>query len=101
MKLTALGLTKHQGRAPNRTRGAKTHAKKIPHSVVGDRAREKEKELWIVDHYRATTGETSRPAAEPPRCRFSRFGANGLYPGRRNDPSPISPEEVATAIAFL
>ena len=54
----------------------------------------------MSDHTSAAV-EVSNPLSEPPRWRFPRFGANGLYPGRRNEPSPIQPDQVATAMAFL
>jgi hypothetical protein len=43
--------------------------------------------------------ENRRERSEP--LRFPRFGANGLYPGRRREPSPIQPDQVLTAMAFL
>jgi hypothetical protein len=43
----------------------------------------------------------SSATSEPSRYRFPRFGANGLHPGQRNEPSPIRPDQVATAMAFL
>jgi hypothetical protein len=43
--------------------------------------------------------EISRERSEP--LRFPRFGANGLYPAPRSEPSPIRPDQVWTAMAFL
>src|SRR5215813_12707343 len=43
--------------------------------------------------------EISRERSEP--LRFPRFGANGLYPGRRSEPSPIRSDQVLTAMMFL
>jgi hypothetical protein len=43
--------------------------------------------------------EIRRERSEP--LRFPRFGANGLYPGLRSEPSPIQPDQVLTAMMFL
>lgn len=52
------------------------------------------------DNHTSAHIEVSSANSEP-RCRFPRFGANGLHPGRRSKPSPIQPDQVTTAMAFL
>ena len=53
------------------------------------------------DIYTSASVEMSSRTLTPLRCRFPRMGANGLHPGQGNEPSPIRPDEVAAAMAFL
>ncbi|MCK1677763.1 hypothetical protein [Bradyrhizobium sp. 150] len=58
--------------------------------------------LGNVDFLKALLANTAGPSADRElRHRFPRFGANGLYPGRQGEPSPIQPDQVLTAVAFL
>src|SRR5207248_8631498 len=61
----------------------------------------KERYMQQLDDYISPIFQMSSPISKPPRYHCPRFGANGLHPGRRSEPSPIQPEEVATAMAFL
>jgi hypothetical protein len=79
----------------------KTQIKKFPLACdwTDRRRRKTEEKVGMFSGYTSAARVSSQTSE--PRYRFPRFGANGLHPGRRNDPSPIRPEEVATAMAFL
>src|SRR5204863_6848975 len=68
---------------------------------IGSGSRLRGSPMQQHDHYISTIIQKSNPISKPPRYRSPRFGANGLHPGRRSEPSPIQPDEVATAMAFL
>ncbi|MCA1453980.1 hypothetical protein I6F35_12235 [Bradyrhizobium sp. BRP22] len=54
----------------------------------------------ILHDFAPQCREHEGDSAEP-RYRFPHFGANGFYPGRGRAPSPLQPEQIATAMAFL